>query len=207
MNGTARTPSRLFISIPGVPLLGTGPTSGTLGDTATDLWQSGAKFCHFRLFGCLQHSFAHRHLPQAPSPPPASALPSPAALCPAPRPQRVTPPAGTAFGVLHLCDPGPGPCSRPSGLARPSPTSLSSLKPTSSCHTHGVHRSIASTTGGLATTWACCCALRPPAWASGHTHSVTSAKGAGCTPRLLLRAAEGWAAGGWAARGRSRLPV
>lgn len=80
MNGTARTPSRLFISIPGVPLLGTGPTSGTLGDTATDLWQSGAKFCHFRLFGCLQHSFAHRHLPQAPSPPPASALPSAAPI-------------------------------------------------------------------------------------------------------------------------------
>lgn len=125
-----------------------------------------------------------RRRPPLPQPPPSRPQPpSPAALCPAPRPQRVTPPAGTAFGVLHLCDPGPGPCSRPSGLARPSPTSLSSLKPTSSCHTHGVHRSIASTTGGSATTWACRCAPRPPAWASGHTHSVTSAKGAGCTPR------------------------
>lgn len=99
-----------------------------------------------------------RRRPPLPQPPPSRPQPpSPAALCPAPRPQRVTPPAGTAFGVLHLCDPGLGPCSRPSGLARPSPTSLSSLKPTSSCHTHGVHRSIASTTGGSATT------LRPPA--------------------------------------------
>lgn len=125
---------------------------------------------------CCRRPHLPQPLPSRPQPP------LPAAFFPAPHPHRVTPPAGTAFRVRRHCEQGPGPCSRPSGLARrpplPSPASSPRLRVTCTVSPGPLlpQREVRLICGPAAVP------PGPPCGALGHTHSVSFREGPGVHP-------------------------